>query len=206
MELRARIHDPAQIVALGEILARAARLCPQSQVFVVEPPKLEQVLYAADQLPVVPRLGEVVRGAFLHQGNGALQRRPCGHEQDRQVRIELADGTKQLRPLAAGGLILREVHVLDDHTHVLGADERERVVRRHRGEDLEIVELEEDLERHPDGFLIVDHEHFRHRRVSSGVHRVAADGGTRAARSAGISDASQPVARNSSAWPATIVA
>ena len=76
--------------------------------------KLDQVVDRRQQLSVVPRLGQVVGGARLHQVDGGLQVGPSREQDHRQVRMPFADPFEQRDPFLARRGVGAEIHVLHD--------------------------------------------------------------------------------------------
>jgi hypothetical protein len=76
-------------------------------------------------------LREVVEGAVLDRGDGRLDGRERGNENDREGRIHLARSTQHLHPVHA-----RHLEVGQQQVGSLRVDQRERAVRVGRGQAL----------------------------------------------------------------------
>ncbi len=140
-------------------------LCSEANVLLLQAAQLEQLLDDPDQLLVVPGLGHVVVGPLLDELHGNFERAPGGEKDDRQVGIEVPQGAKERHAALTRRVVLGEVHVLDDDPDVLAGHEVQRLLGTGRGQRLEAVQLEQDLERGADRGLIVDDENFQHANI-----------------------------------------
>jgi hypothetical protein len=158
----AGVDEAAQVVAVLQLVAGAGALGPQAVVLQRELPHAQHVLHGGDDLGVVPRLGEVVGGALLDEGDRGLERGPRGHQEDGQVAVELAQATKQRGALLARGRVVAEVHVLDDGADVTLGDQLERGLRRVGDLRRDPVDVEQDLEGRAHRRVVVDDQYLLH--------------------------------------------
>ena len=158
----AGIHEAAQVVAILQLVAGARALGPQAMVLERELSQAQHVLDGGDDLGVVPWLGQVVGRALLDQQHRGLERGPRGHQQDRQVAVELAQAAKQCGALLAGGRVVAKVHVLNNGADVTAGDRLERGLGGVGDDRGDAVHVEQDLERRADGGVIVDDQDLLH--------------------------------------------
>src|SRR5438477_26526 len=122
-----------------------------------------------DQVVVGERLLDVVEGALVHRLDGALQRRLCGHQDDRRLGILLAHGGEDV---GAG-----HARHLDVGEHDVGRRSLERLEARLAtlgGDHVEPLALEEDTEHVQDAQLVVDHQNrWLLRHAASSFRRAA---------------------------------
>jgi hypothetical protein len=122
----------------------------------LRPAQLQQVAHGREETRVVPRLGEVVRRAGLHELDRHFQVRPCREQDDRHVRMQRADLAEQRHAFVAAGCLAAEVHVLQYQVHWLTAEQGEALGRRVRREHAHAVHRQHDVECRADGFVVVD--------------------------------------------------
>ena len=118
-------HQAAQVVGGIERLSAATALVAQARHLARGFGKFQQVLHRRHQLVVVPRLGEVVGGAGLDQFHRGFEVRPGGQQDDRQVRMALADRPEQCHAFLARGGVGGEVHVLHHEVDFFAPEQRE---------------------------------------------------------------------------------
>ncbi len=159
----ALVDQASQVEPLGELLPSARFSRAVGIVFALCCAPGQQVAHVQYQLGVVPRLADVVGGAFFDQFDRALQRGPSRDQDHRQVRIELVKRTKQLLAFFTGGGVTAEVHVLDHDPHFFVTHQLERFCRVSRRQAGETVHLEHDLKRGPDRVLIIHDQHLHTR-------------------------------------------
>ena len=69
---------------------------------VEQPPLRERALDQQQQVIGIDRLGEEVERAFLHRRHGVLDAAEGGHDDDRQLGIELLGGAQHAEAVAFG--------------------------------------------------------------------------------------------------------
>jgi hypothetical protein len=111
------------------------------------PRQLELRVQRGEQPRVVPRLLQVVARAAPHRLDGALDRSPRRHHDDRQRRIDLAQAREQVHALLAGGGVARVVEIEQADVEVLGLAQRDHGGRRRGGAHLEAVGAREHAHR-----------------------------------------------------------
>jgi len=152
----ADVDQAPEVVVAGERLARRGELWASRSTLHLQRPRLEQRLDHRQQSLVVPRLLDVVDRTLAHQFDRRFQRRPGGHQQDRQIRLRPLKGQEQVDTLLAGGLPLGEVHVLDHRSEGFAGDDAQRLARRGHRDVRNVVEVEQNAQCLDDGRLVVD--------------------------------------------------
>ncbi len=193
------IHGVARVDHAAHVgVARARRLA-----------RLQQTLHRRDQLLVVPRLTEVIGGAFLHELHSRLERCPGGDEENRQIGIDRSQPAKKFDAFLPARIAGSEVHVLQHDAHFAAFDHRDRTLRARCALALDRVQIEKNGQRFRDRGLILDDEHFHrseglgHRDASDQTLLVATAGETLAPRIAGGMVAMSPLTHSSTMPTAT---
>ena len=191
-------HQPVEVVLAAQLLAPLTPLAPAAGQLAAGFGKLQQVLHRGQQLVVVPRLGQVVRGAGLDQLHRGFQVRPGGEQDHRQIGMALADRAEQLHTLLARGGVGGEVHVLDHHVDGVALQHGQAVFRRQRRQGADLVQRQRQRERLAHRGIVVDDEY------GSG-HSLSAHAGMDAAQAHKVAmtiGLCKPRWHDRSAWPA----
>ena len=158
---RVRMHETAQVerrqrLAPTPVAGVASRqLLPRLRQF-------QQVVHGRDEAAIVPRLGEVVRGAGLHQIDRRTQVRPRRQQDHRQVRVARADLAEQRFAFRTGRGVGLEVHVLHHEVHRRFLQRGEAFGGRRRRARVDVVQREQRLQRSGDRGVVVDDEDRGH--------------------------------------------
>jgi hypothetical protein len=154
----AAIHDAAQVELRGQFGVRAVDSREPLLLRRQRRVQLQEIAHRGDEPGVVPRLGQVVRGAGLHQLDRGFQVGPRREQHHRQVGLRGAQCAEQRDALVAGGRLALEVHVLDDEVDAAAGHPLEARLRRCRTLDTGAFEREQDVERRAHGLVVVDDE------------------------------------------------
>ncbi len=109
----ALIDDAAQMATLRQLGARFATLLLDRARLALRTAQVEQVAHGGEQARIVPRLGDVIGRAGLHELDRHLQMSPGGEQDDQQVGVEERILAEQLHAFFAAGRFAAEVHVLE---------------------------------------------------------------------------------------------
>ena len=129
MHLGARVDQAAEVVPSREASPHARALRAEADVLLLQPAELKQLSHDPHQLVVIPRLRQVVVRSLFDEMYGSFERAPGRENHDRQVGVELPDRTKERHAAFTGGVVLTEIHVLDDDPDVLAGHEIQSLLR-----------------------------------------------------------------------------
>ncbi len=99
----------------------------------------------ADEALVLPGFLDEIAGAALDALDRQVDVAPCGHDDDRQARIDLLQPRKQIEPLLAGGGVARVVQVDEQHVVVALAQRLKQQLRRTDALNLDALRGEQEL-------------------------------------------------------------
>ena len=155
----ALVDEPLEVETRSKLAARQRAAAVDRAVFGARGVQVEEIAHGRQQPRIVPGLGDVVGGARLDELDGGLEVGPGGQEDDRQVRVLLADPAEERDALLAGRRLAAEVHVLDHEVDRLASQRVEPGGRRVRGHDTRAMHGQQDVEGRAHGLAVVDHEY-----------------------------------------------
>ncbi len=158
--------QPAQVKARRQRRARLGAFLHGAFALHRQPAQFEQIAHRRQQPRVVPGLGEIVRGAGLHQFDRGFQVSPGREQHDRYRRIAFADRMEQRHALLARSRLLPEVHVLQDQVDLVRDQRAQSFLRTVRTDDAMALQRQQHFQRRADRVVVVDDEDGGHGRLT----------------------------------------
>ena len=146
LELRVVADDLRRAAALGQLF-------PQDQVFRGQPALRERALDHQQEMVGIDRLRQEVEGAFLHRGDGVLDAAERGHDDDRQLGIEVFR-----RAQHAEAVPLRQAEIRQHHGGVAREQGGFRFALIARFDDGVPLRFERMAQHRPQRVLVFDDE------------------------------------------------